>query len=116
MNFSSCKKWVIDYRNKWTGDYSFNWTRTIWDGNNWITVNQISDGKVFYRPFHNFRKSITIQIYDVVTFAAGVDKDGNLKNIDDAKFEGQISTSSISFTAVTSGKPGNEYTVTATRR
>jgi hypothetical protein len=111
-----CKKWIFDYRNKWTGDYSFKWTSNKWNGYVWTTTNQNTDGKVYYRPLHNFGKSITIQIFDLETFTADVDKAGNLKKVDDAEFEGHITTSTITFTALSNGKPGTHYTVTATRQ
>ncbi len=111
-----CKKWLVDYRNKWSGDYSFTSTKRYWTGFAWQIINEETDGKVFYKPFHNLGKSITIQISDRTAFTVDVDKAGHIKNSNNPKAEGNITTSTISFTAVEDGKPGSQYTVTATRR
>ena len=112
----SCKKWPIDYRNKWTGNYSFKSTKLYWDGYAWITQNKNTDGKVFYRPFQNIGKSITIEIFDVTSFTVDVDKAGTIKNAENPEVGGHIATSNLSFTAIVEGKPSDFYTVTATRQ
>lgn len=114
--FSGCKKWVIDYRNKWTGDYSFTITKTYWTGYAWNTTNINADGKIFYRPFHNIGKSITIQIFGEASFTGDVTKSGTLRDGDHLDIDGKITTTNILFTAITSGKPGDRYTVSGIKK
>lgn len=111
----SCKKWIIDYRNKWAGNYSFSWKKDYWKGYAWATTQQNSEGKIYYRPLKNFVKSITIHIADTIIFTVPISKNGEIHNKEDPKVDGYIESNTISFTAFTYGKPGDKYTVNGKR-
>jgi hypothetical protein len=110
----NCKKWPIDYRNRFTGAYSFSWSMSDWDGSSWVTTTDKTEGKIYYQPFHNWDKSISIKINSGRIFEAKVDREGSL-HAKEGELYGNITASVVSFTAFTPGKPGTAYTVTGTR-
>ncbi len=121
LSFSNCKKWVVDYRNKWIGNYTFIYTSHIWDRYNWQTKTENFDGKIYYEPLNSLSKVIIIKFNNGTKFNAIVDKAGNLKKYDCADIHrvdinGSITTNEIYFTAIISGKPPSDYTVTGTRQ
>jgi hypothetical protein len=119
-----CKKWLFDYRNKFAGDYSFNFTVHYWDGQQWTTTSHETDGKIFYKPLHNSGRTVTIQLSTGEKFSPHIDKQGNLKGDCPSEIEGSISDGKVFFTAVGGGMceknpgkgPSSTYTVTGTKK
>ncbi len=119
----SCKKWPIDYRNKYIGDYIFTYTTYHWVSSAWVTDLYQTEGEIYYRPFNSMGKTITIKMLSGTIFEAKVSRNGTLKESScDDVLNGVISTSSISFEGNSKGEcntskgPTTSYTITGVRK
>ncbi len=76
ITISSCKKNLIDFRNKYTGDFDFTYSYSSWN----INVGVFAADTLYYAGkvyFENDGK-IIINYYSGNELELGIDKDGNL--------------------------------------
>lgn len=110
-----CKKWIIDYRNKWSGKYKMHLIKKSWIGSSWRETEMDIDGTLYYRPLRNMGRTMKMEWSFGYTHSFRVNRGGEISNDSNPEIGGQITGTSISYTMQTEGNPGDTFTVTGTR-